>query len=66
MVEKIAEIISNLDQSYIIISHDIDFSLYATDKLCTISNGKIDFEDESQIHVHRHMHPHGSYPHRHE
>lgn len=64
--QKIAEIISKLDQSYIIISHDIDFSLYATDKLCTINHGKIDFEDESQIHVHRHMHPHGRHPHRHD
>jgi cobalt/nickel transport system ATP-binding protein len=63
--KKIAEIISNLDQPYIIISHDIDFSLYATNKICTISHGQITFEAESQIHVHRHMHPHGRYPHKH-
>ena len=63
---KIAEIISNLDQSFIIISHDIDFALYATDKICTIRDGKISIEDESQIHVHRHLHPHGQHPHKHE
>ena len=63
---KIAEIISNLEQSFIIISHDIDFALYATNKICTIRNGKISFEDDSQIHVHRHLHPHGRYPHKHE
>ena len=63
---KVAEIISNLDQSYIIISHDIDFSLYATNKICTINHGKIEFEDEAHIHVHRHMHPHGRYPHKHD
>ena len=62
---KVAEIISNLEQSYIIISHDIDFSLYATNKICTITHGKIEFEDEAHIHVHRHMHPHGRYPHKH-
>jgi len=63
---KIAEIISNLDQSCIIISHDIDFLLYTTTKICTLKHGKIIFEDESQIHVHRHLHPHGRYSHEHE
>ena len=63
---KIVEIISKLDQSCIIISHDIDFLLYVTQKICTIKRGKIIFEDESQIHVHRHVHPHGRYPHEHE
>jgi cobalt/nickel transport system ATP-binding protein len=63
--QKIAEIISNLDQSYMIISHDIDFSLYATNKICTINDGKITFDEESQVHVHQHMHPHGRYPHKH-
>jgi cobalt/nickel transport system ATP-binding protein len=63
---KIVEIISNLDQSCIIISHDIDFLLYTTRKICTIKHGKITIEDESQIHVHRHVHPHGRYPHKHE
>ena len=64
--KKIAEIISNLDLSYIIISHDVDFALYTTDKICTIKNGKIHFEDEAQVHAHRHLHPHGRYPHRHD
>jgi len=63
--KKIAEIISNLDLSYIIISHDVDFALYTTDKICTIKDGKIQFEDEAQVHVHRHLHPHGRYPHKH-
>ncbi|MBW2337789.1 MAG: ABC transporter ATP-binding protein [Deltaproteobacteria bacterium] len=62
---KIVEIISNLDQSYIIISHDIDFLLYTTNQICSIKHGQIIFEDESQIHVHRHVHPHGRYPHKH-
>jgi cobalt/nickel transport system ATP-binding protein len=63
---KIIEIISGLDQSYIIISHDMDFLLYTTDKICTIKRGRIIFEDEAQTHVHRHVHPHGRYPHKHE
>jgi cobalt/nickel transport system ATP-binding protein len=64
--KKIAGIISNLDLSYIIISHDIDFALYTTNKICTIKDGKIQFEDEAQVHAHRHLHPHGRYPHQHE
>ncbi len=64
--KKIANIIANLDLSYIIISHDLDFALYTTDKICTIKDGKIDFEDEAHVHVHRHMHPQGRVPHQHD
>lgn len=62
---NITQIISSLDLSYIIISHDIDFLLQTTNGICTIKQGKIFYEDESQIHVHRHLHPHGRYPHEH-
>ena len=62
---KIAEIISNLEQSYIIISHDVDFLLHTTNQICTINQGKIIYEDESEIHAHRHEHPYGRYPHTH-
>ena len=63
---KITEIISRLDQSYIIISHDIDFLLYISDEICTIRDGRIIFEDEEHIHEHRHIHPHGRSPHKHQ
>ena len=63
---KIVEIISNLELSYMIISHDIDFLWHTTTQICTIKQGKIIFEDKSQIHVHRHLHPHGEYPHQHD
>jgi cobalt/nickel transport system ATP-binding protein len=63
---KIGEIISGLDQSYVIISHDIDFLSSTTDKISTLINGEIIFEDESHVHLHRHIHPHGRYPHQHE
>jgi cobalt/nickel transport system ATP-binding protein len=62
----ITEIIAGLDLSYIIISHDIDFLMRTTHDICTMKDGKISFEDESQIHVHRHVHPHGKHPHRHQ
>ena len=63
---NITEIISGLDQSYIIISHDIDFLLNTTQKIFTMKQGKLVYEEESKIHVHHHVHPHGDYPHKHE
>jgi len=63
---KVVEIISRLDQSYIIISHDIDLLLHLTNQICTIKRGRIIFEDTSQTHMHRHIHPHWQYPHKHE
>ena len=63
---EIVEIISRLEQSYIIISHDIDFLLNTTDRICTIKEGRIDYEDTAHIHVHQHAHPHGSHPHKHD
>ena len=63
---EIVEIISKLEQSYIIISHDIDFLSQTADKICTIKEGRIDYEDTAHIHVHKHAHPHGGQPHKHD
>ncbi len=63
---KIEETISGLDLSYLIISHDIDFLLSTTDRICTIKQGRIIFDDEEHIHEHRHIHPHGRSPHKHQ
>ncbi|MGD1975057.1 MAG: ABC transporter ATP-binding protein [Desulfobacterales bacterium] len=64
--KKITNIIANLDLSYIIISHDIDFALQTTDKICTIKDGKINFDPDAQVHEHRHLHPLGKVPHQHD
>jgi cobalt/nickel transport system ATP-binding protein len=64
--KKIADIIANLDLSYIIISHDLDFALYTTDKICTLQDGKIEFVEKERVHAHRHVHPLGEVPHQHE
>jgi cobalt/nickel transport system ATP-binding protein len=63
---KIVEIISGLNLSYIIISHDIDFLLSTTNQIYTIKDGKILYDDKLHIHAHRHAHPHGKYAHEHE
>jgi cobalt/nickel transport system ATP-binding protein len=64
--KKIAQILADLDLSYIIISHDIDFLTAITDSIYTMQAGKIFLDDRLQVHQHVHAHPHGSYPHRHE
>jgi cobalt/nickel transport system ATP-binding protein len=64
--KKIAQILADLDLSYIIISHDIDFLTAITGSIYTMQAGKIFIDDKLQVHQHVHAHPHGSYPHRHE
>ena len=42
------------------------FLLQTADRICTIKEGRIDFEDTAHIHVHQHAHPHGGQPHKHD
>lgn len=64
--KKIGHILAELDLSYIIISHDLDFLTGTTSSIYTMQAGKIFLDDKVQIHEHVHAHPHGTYPHRHE
>jgi len=63
---KLTEVLSDLDLSYILISHDFDFLAETADAIHTMQNGKILLDKELQIHEHVHAHEHGVYPHRHE
>ncbi|UCD31064.1 MAG: ABC transporter ATP-binding protein [Desulfobacterales bacterium] len=58
-------VLSNLDLSFIIISHDIDFLHEITDSIYTLEKGKILFDQEVHVHQHIHAHPHGAYTHEH-
>jgi len=58
-------VLSGLDLSYIIISHEIDFLTEITDHIYTMENGKILFDQEVHAHQHVHAHPHGAYVHEH-
>jgi len=58
-------VLSGLDLSYIIISHEIDFLAEITDHIYTMENGKILFDQEVHAHEHVHAHPHGAYVHEH-
>lgn len=63
---KLIEILSGIDLSYIMISHDFDFLADTAEDIYTMSEGKIILDKELHVHEHVHAHPHGVYPHRHE
>jgi len=59
-------VLSDLDLSYILISHDLDFLFEIADPIYTMDDGKILLDKEIHVHQHLHAHPHGIYPHEHE
>lgn len=63
---KITQVLSELDISYILISHNIDLLSNLTDSIYTMEKGKILLDKTVHIHEHLHAHPHGKYPHKHE
>jgi cobalt/nickel transport system ATP-binding protein len=62
---KLTEILSGIDLSYILISHDFDFLSETADAIYTMDSGKIILDRELQLHEHVHAHEHGVYPHQH-
>ncbi len=61
--KRLIEVLSGLDLSYILISHESDFLYELTNSIYTLENGKI-FKGE-KMHIHIHSHPHGSHDHHH-
>jgi cobalt/nickel transport system ATP-binding protein len=64
--ESLKGVLTNLDLSYLIISHDIDFLSETTDAIYAMVNGRIHFDQELHVHQHVHAHPHGIYTHEHD
>ena len=62
---RLLEVLKSLDMTYIVISHDIDFLIGATDVIYTMDNGKIIRDETPHIHQHDHSHLFGNLPHRH-
>ncbi len=58
-------VLSDLDLSYILISHEFDFLNETTDSIYAMENGKICFDHEVHVHEHVHAHVHGSFSHDH-
>ena len=63
---KFKEIMSGINLSYLLISHDFDFLAEIVDAVYTMDDGKILLDKELHLHEHVHAHEHGVYPHRHE
>jgi cobalt/nickel transport system ATP-binding protein len=61
----IIDVLSKMNMSYMVISHDIEFLKTTTNRICSMKHGKI-FVDEA-VYVHRHDHAHtlGNVPHKH-
>jgi len=63
---KLKKIMSGINLSYLLISHDFDFLAEIVDAIYTLEDGKILLDKELHLHEHVHAHEHGVYPHRHE
>ena len=62
---KLKEIMSGINLSYLLISHDFDFLAEIVDAIYTLEDGKILLDKELHLHEHVHAHEHGVYPHQH-
>lgn len=63
---RLIDILQDLDQHLIIISHDWDFLSHTTSVLFKIEHGHIHRCEEDHIHSHRHIHKAGDHPHQHQ
>jgi len=61
----ITEILPQMNISYIIISHNIEFLKTTTTGTFTLRDGKIFADDRVYVHIHDHAHVHGNVPHDH-
>jgi cobalt/nickel transport system ATP-binding protein len=62
---KLIEVLTNLDLSYVVISHEFDFVDAITDNVYTMEKGRIIKDDELHVHKHKHVHTLGKQPHKH-
>ncbi|OQY12342.1 MAG: ABC transporter ATP-binding protein [Desulfobacteraceae bacterium 4572_19] len=63
--ERLIEILTKLDLSYIVISHEFDFISAVSHHLYTMEKGKIITDEKLHIHQHIHGHKYGEQPHKH-
>jgi cobalt/nickel transport system ATP-binding protein len=64
--EKLIAILSGLDLSYVLISHEFDFLAEVTDAVWAMDKGRTHTDEAARVHLHYHRHPHGHFPHEHE
>jgi cobalt/nickel transport system ATP-binding protein len=63
--EKLIDILTSLELSIVLISHEYDFLSQTARHIYTMDKGRILFDHELHIHSHQHAHLMGSQPHRH-
>ena len=63
--ERIIDIFSRIDISYILISHNADFIMHTSDTVYGMENGRILLEEEKIPHSHIHSHGYGQMSHTH-
>lgn len=63
--KRMVQILSDLEISYVLISHEYEFILENTSSVCSIQNGVIRDDDDIQFHKHVHAHTYGDEPHEH-
>ena len=61
----ITRILSRIELSYIIISHDIEFLMDTTAVIYTLQDGRLHVDDHVYAHQHDHAHVLGNVPHKH-
>ena len=61
----ITRALTEMDISYIIISHNINFLQTTTRRILTMRDGQLITDDQVHPHVHDHAHVHGDVPHSH-
>ena len=62
---SLVKVLTGLDLSYILISHELEFLNSTTTSVYTMKDGKVFMNDDIHIHQHYHVHPHSTTPHRH-
>ncbi len=63
--KAIHDILQDIDLSYIIISHNIEFLAATTSSIYTLEDGKLIIDSEIHHHRHEHAHMFGDLPHQH-
>ena len=63
---RMMTVLKELDASYILISHELDFIMDNSNSVCAIKNGRT--HDDVGVHFHKHVHAHvhGDEPHKHQ
>jgi cobalt/nickel transport system ATP-binding protein len=62
---RLVTILHDLELSYVVISHDMDFIMETTDKVYALVNGQLSIDKELIPHTHVHAHGYGRLPHVH-